>query len=136
MKSREREAYLPGSGNTEGSRNNGSGLGGSAYVLPFCLFFFLFSCSVFLPVRPLSPGFFLRVLSTLCMSLVPWFPCCDQRMAFLHAFVPHDLFLWEETGAESLLPSVQFLFLRLVAFPVLLPLWKQRSGKRDGGLVG
>ena len=42
MKSREREAYLPGSGNTEGSRNNGSGLGGSAYVLPFCLFFFVF----------------------------------------------------------------------------------------------
>jgi len=77
---------------------------------------------------PLSTGFFpsgifslwvfLRVLSALWMSLVPWFPCCGQRMAFLHAFVPHDreartpLFLWEETGAENLLPSVQFLFLR------------------------
>jgi hypothetical protein len=32
------------------------------------------------------------------------------------------------TGAENLLPSVQFLFLRLVVFPVLLPLWKQRNG--------
>jgi hypothetical protein len=55
-------------------------------------------------------------------------------MAFLHAFVPHDreartpLFLREETGAENLLPSVQFLFLRLVVFPVLLPLCKQGNG--------
>jgi len=93
------------------------------------------SISVFLSLSSLLPLVFLRVLSTLCMSLVPWFPCCDQTMAFLHAFVPHDreartpLFLWEETGTESLLPSVQFLFLRLIAFPVLLPLWKQRSGK-------
>jgi len=48
--------------------------------------------------------------------------------------VPHDreartpLFLREETGAENLLPSVQFLFLRLVVFPVLLPLCKQGNG--------
>jgi len=92
------------------------------------------SISVFLSLSSLLPLVFLRVLSALCISLVPWFPCCGQRMAFLHAFVPHDreartpLFLWEETGAENLLPSVQFLFLCLVVFPVLLPLWKQRNG--------
>jgi hypothetical protein len=58
MKSREREAYLPGSGNIEGSRNNGSGLGGSAYVLPFCLFFFCFLPLFFFPSVLCLQGFF------------------------------------------------------------------------------
>ena len=40
MKSGEREAYLPGSGNTEGSSNNGSGHGG----FPLLRFFFPSAC--------------------------------------------------------------------------------------------
>jgi len=55
MKSREREAYLPGSGNTEDSSNNGFGLGG--FPLLFCpLIFFSFPVSpslyfLWLPLR-------------------------------------------------------------------------------------
>jgi hypothetical protein len=55
MKSGEREAYLPGSGNTEDSSNNGSGFGG----FPLLLFFFLLLCffcfPVFFPPVPSSP---------------------------------------------------------------------------------
>jgi hypothetical protein len=67
MKSMEREAYLPGSGNTEGSSNNGSGLGGSAYVLPFCLFF-------------LALFFFAPVLCLL--GFFPLFSCSLSFVAF------------------------------------------------------
>ena len=42
MKSREREAYLPGSGNTEDSSNNGSGLSGFPLCFPFFPFQIVF----------------------------------------------------------------------------------------------
>jgi len=68
MKSREIEAYLPGSGNTEDSSNNAFGLSG----FPLLLFFFLFLCffcfPVFFPPAPSSSspiGFFS------CSSLLP-----------------------------------------------------------------
>ena len=96
MKSREREAYLPGSGNTEGSSNNGSGHGGfpllmffpSACILPFML-------TVFLSVSCV----FCLFSSSSARGLSLWPP----------------LFLWEETGEwksalVSLGSSSQFFF--------------------------
>jgi hypothetical protein len=71
MKSGEREAYLPGSGNTEGSSNNGSGHGGfpllmffpSACILPFMLTVFLsVSCVFCLFFRPPLVAFFCGLL--------------------------------------------------------------------------
>jgi len=47
MKSREREAYLPGSGNTEDSSNNGSGLSGFPLCFPFFPFQIVFGKKAF-----------------------------------------------------------------------------------------
>jgi len=63
MKSGEREAYLPGFGNTEDSSNNGSGFGGFTLLLFFFLLlcFFFSQCSSLLLLRlrfVRSPGFF------------------------------------------------------------------------------
>jgi len=64
MKCGEREAYLPGFGNTEDSSNNGSGFGGFPLLLFFFLllcFFFVSQCSSLLLLRlrfVRSPGFF------------------------------------------------------------------------------
>jgi len=96
MKSMEREAYLPGSGNTEGSSNNGSGLGGSAYVLPFCLFF-------------LALFFFALVLCLLGFSLCFLVPCRSwlfppwPSLAFIK---PEDdlCFFEKKQGNDGLLP--------------------------------
>ena len=90
MKSREREAYLPGSGNTEDSSNNGSGFGGFPLLMfvPFSLFF-----SGSWLVRPLFLGLFvpcscfqsllffvfLLSFSVFCVcfsSAFPWFSFC------------------------------------------------------------
>jgi len=115
MKSMEREAYLPGSGNTEGSSNNGSGLGGSAYVLPFCLFF-------------LALFFFAPVLCLL--GFFPLFSCSLSFVAFssvafsgFYKARGRPLFLWEETGERWSATLVSFSFPLLRTKKMVIKAW-------------
>jgi hypothetical protein len=96
MKSREREAYLPGSGNTEGSSNNGSGHGGFPLLM-----FFPSAC-----ILPFMLTVFLSVSCVFCL-----FSSSSARGLSLWP----SLFLWEETGERksalvSLGSSSQFFF--------------------------
>ena len=72
MKSGERETYLPGSGYTEGSSNNGSGHGGFPLLMfvPFSLFF---SCSWL--VRPLFLGLFVPCFFLVSSRSLSLFSC-------------------------------------------------------------
>jgi len=83
MKSGEREAYLPGSGNTEDSSNNGSGFGG----FPLLLFFFLLLC-FFLSPSVLPSCSFVSVL------FVPLAFSCSHSPSFLFSVaLPLSVFL-------------------------------------------
>jgi len=80
MKSGEREAYLPGSGNTEDSSNNGSGFGG----FPLLLFFFLLLCFFLFPSVLPSCSF-------VSVSFVPLAFSCSHSPSFFVLGCPPSL---------------------------------------------
>jgi len=88
MKSGEREAYLPGSGNTEGSSNNGSGHGG-------------FPLLVFFPSACLLLPFMLTVFS-LCLSLFSFFVC--PHASFISSLLL--VFFFRDEGTKVMMMPV------------------------------
>ena len=88
MKSGEREAYLPGSGNTEGSSNNGSGHGG-------------FPLLVFFPSACLLLPFMLTVFSR-CLSLFSFFVC--PHASFISSLLL--VFFFRDEGTKVMMMPV------------------------------
>ena len=130
MKSGERETYLPGSGYTEGSSNNGSGHGGFPLLMfvPFSLFF-----SGSWLVRPLFLGLFVPCS---CFQLLLSLFSCSLLFVCSLSLCSEDE---GEAGVRWLLSplgSVSSVFWVVLpwSFPLLLcPIFSVQD-EDDGGL--